>query len=288
MRVLVTGGAGFVAGHLRRELEGAGHEVRLTDVADCDLTDAAAVTALLARERPQAVVHLGAISFVPEAAKDPGLLERVNVGGTRNLLRAMAEVGVPKRPDGLPTFVFVSTAQVESRLLSAYAASKLAAEDEVRRACREGIAAVIVRPANHTGPGQSPKFVVPSFVAQAREIRAGRRARFAVGNLDSVRDFTDVRDVVRAYRLLLERGRAAGVYVVGSNNRMTIRALLEKVAALAGVSAEAAVDPALWRPTDASRVLDTAAVAALGWSAEIPIEATLRDMFLCQSANSVR
>ena len=288
MRVLITGGAGFVASHLRRELMRAGHKVVLTDVAEvqipdyrgADLTNRDAIRNLVAEVRPDAIVHLGAISFVPDAAKDPGLLDRVNVGGTENLLRAMVEVGVPRREHGLPTFLFVSTAQVFNSPLSAYAKSKLSAVAVVGYYCHEGVDAVIARPANHTGPGQSPKFVVPSFVWQAKEIKMGRRERFVVGNLESVRDFTDVRDVVRAYRLLLEKGESGRVYGVGSNCRLTIGELLRLVAEQVGVSPVADVDAKLWRPTDASQELDVSSMAELGWEAEIPIEQTLRDMVL--------
>lgn len=89
---------------------------------------------------------------------------------------------------------------------------------------------MIARPANHTGPGQSEKCVVPSFIRQVLEIKAGRRRCFTVGNLDSVRDFTDVRDVVRAYRLMLEGGVSTGVYALGTPNRLAMRELLAKVA----------------------------------------------------------
>ncbi len=281
---LVTGGAGFVAGHLARELESAGCRVALTDSApapNCrrvDLTDAAGVRALVAEVRPEAIVHLGAISFVPDAARDPDLLERVNVGGTRNLLEAMLLAKLPRRAERRPAFLFVSTAQIELRPLSPYAASKLAAEKVVAEFGGKGIDAVVARPANHTGPGQSPRFVVPSFVRQALEIKAGVRPRFTVGNLDAVRDFTDVRDVARAYRLLLERGAAGATYGIGSRGRLAMRELLRKIAALAGIPEDHEVDPALWRPADASPETDAAAVRALGWSPRLTLGETLADM----------
>lgn len=285
--VLITGGAGFVAGHLRRELMKANRKVALTDVVDAqlpdyrrvDLTDRDAVRRLVAEVRPESVVHLGAISFVPDAAKDPGLLERVNVGGTENLLRAMVEAGVPRREHDLPTFLFVSTAQVYNQPMSAYALSKASAEAVVLHYCREGIDAVIARPSNHTGPGQSEKFVIPSFVRQAKEIKAGKRTRFTVGNLDSIRDFADVRDVVRAYRILLERGVPTAVYNIGSNERISIRIMLEKIAALADVPMTYVIDQSLWRPTDASRELDVSQLSSLGWSATYRLDETLSDMF---------
>lgn len=282
MKVLVTGGAGFVAAHLKTELEGSGHTVELTDVRGAphlaDLTDAAAVADVFGRVRPDACVHLGAISFVPEAARDKNLLYRVNVEGTVHVLEAIRTV-VPRA-----RLLFASTAQVMNTPSSAYADMKLAAEKEVARYVAAGLDGVIVRAANHTGPGQLPKFVVASFVKQALDIRRGLADRFVVGNLEAVRDFTDVRDVVRAYRLLLERGEAGRSYTIGSNVRMTMGELLAQIQRLAGVSARVETSPALWRPADASPVLDVSGVEALGWRPEIPLVQTVRDMLACDAA----
>lgn len=281
MRVLVTGGAGFVAAHLRTELLAAGCEVLLTDCRDsqflADLTDPDEVLRLFEETRPDACVHLGAISFVPDAARDAEGLRRVNVGGTGNVVAAMRRTAPQAR------LLFVSSAQVLGERRSAYAESKLEAEQLVLKAAAEGLDAVVARPANHTGPGQSAKFVVPSFVRQALEVKAGRQARFVVGNLDSVRDFTDVRDVVKAYRVLLERGTRGAGYTIGSNRRLAMRDLLARIRKIVGVEdAEVEVARELWRPTDASPLLDVSAVAALGWQAEIPLDRTLADM--CEQA----
>jgi len=279
MKVLVTGGAGFVARHLAAELASGGNEVWLSDCLDvalpnyrrADLADEADVRGLVAEVRPEAVVHLGAISFVPDAAKDPSLLERVNVGGTRNLLEALLAVDMPR-------FLFASTAQVCLKNPSAYAESKMAGEGLVLHAFREGGDAFVARPANHTGPGQSDRFVVPSFIRQAREIKSGRRRCFTVGNLDSVRDFTDVRDVARAYRIMLERAKPGEVYAIGSPVRLSMRELLGKVADAVGVPCDYEVDASLWRPADASPELDTSAIRELGWQPQFTLDDTLADM----------
>ena len=242
------------------------------------MTDEGAIISLVEELRPDAIVHLGAVSFVPDAARDRAFLERVNVGGTRNVLNALVAAGLPRRPGDLPKFLFVSTAQVYMKKPSEYAVSKMSGEALVFHYCHEGVDGVIARPANHTGPGQSEKFVVPSFIRQALEIKAGRRRCFTVGNLDSVRDFTDVRDVARAYRLLLEKGSATGVYPIGSTNRMTMRELLAKVANICGVPMDYEVDSALWRPTDASPVLDTCSICGLGWHPKFTLDTTLTDM----------
>ena len=280
MTALVTGGAGFVAAYLVDELKSAGWDVVLTDVKCVrsrdvrlvDLTDAEMLRELVSQVKPDAVVHLGGISFVPDAEKYAGILERVNVGGTRNLISAI-EAEAPKS-----RFLFVSTAQVAHAHLSEYAKSKLAAEKCVHDAAARGLDAIIVRPANHTGPGQSPKFVVPSFVKQAVEMKRGVRKKFVVGNLEAVRDFTDVRDVVRAYRVLLEKGVADNIYFVGSNAQISIGGLLTLIASTAGVSSEYEVNESLWRAADSSPIIDVCAVMALGWRAQISLEKTICDM----------
>ena len=286
MKVLITGGAGFVARHLLVELASAGNEVWLSDRLDADLpnyrkadlTNADSIFRLVDEVRPDAIVHLGAISFVPDAAKAPAFLKRVNEDGTQNLLKAFVEMKPPRRLGDMPQFLFVSTAQVYMKQPSAYAMSKMSGEALVFHYCHEGVDGVIARPANHTGPGQSEKFVVPSFIRQALDIRAGRRRCFMVGNLDSVRDFTDVRDVVRAYRILLEKGRCTGVYSIGAPEHLSMRELLVKVAKIVGVPADYEVDPALWRPSDTSPVLDTEAIRKLGWEPRFTLDDTLMDM----------
>lgn len=299
MRVLLTGAAGFVAPYVARELESRGHEVFATDVAKavdrfpryapCDISSADAVRALVRDAAPDACVHLAGISFVPDAAKNPGLLYAVNIAGTINLLEAMADGAGNRR------FLFVSTAQAygctfdpldapvseQATLypLSPYAISKVAGEAATRAYGRyKGLDILIARPTNHTGPGQTAKFVAPSFVAQAREIKAGTRRCFTTGNLESGRDFCDVRDVARAYAMILEKGRPGATYNISSGERYTIAAVLDIVRRLAGVDAPAETDQSLWRPTDYSRLLDVARLRALGWAPHRSLETTIRDM----------
>lgn len=280
MKVLVTGGAGFVAGHLLTELTSSGHEVVLSDIVDvdlpnyikADLTDREAMLGLVDATKPDAIVHLGAISFVPDAEKNPEKLKQINLGGTECLLEGVKR-SVPKAK-----FLFASTALVLGGELTPYAAMKLAAEGVVAQFGWEGYSAIIARPANHTGPGQAEKFVVPAFVRQALNIKAGRQDCFIVGNLDSIRDFTDVRDVVRAYRMLLECKDAKGAYSICSDCRMRIGQLLETIAKVVGVKTAFKVDESLWRPTDVAQVIDTTRIKSLGWRPEIPIEKTIQDM----------
>lgn len=301
-RVLVTGAAGFVGRHLVRELESAGHAVATTDAvpadapaaaglpdyAAADLRDAEAMGALVRGVRPDAVVHLAGVSFVPGAARDPSLALSVNVGGTWTLAEALRAEAPRAR------LLFVSTAQVYGTLpsasplredsplrpLSLYAVTKVAGESLLlARHAAEGFDAVVARPGNHTGPGQSPKFVAPAFARQVLAAKRGEVSALRVGNLDSVRSFADVRDVVRAYRLLLERGASGGVYNVASPANVRIGDLLGRLRALAGCDAPVETDPALWRPTDACPDLDVSRLRAdTGWAPAFSLDDTLRDL----------
>ena len=280
MKILITGGAGFVAGYLAAEMTSSCYDVWLSDCVDsdrqnyikADLIDSQDVRELVSSVKPDALIHLGAISFVPDADKDKNLLQRVNVDGTENILSAVLSV-VPQAK-----FLFVSTAQVLMEHPSPYAMSKLAGERLLLDYCTKGLNGMIARPANHTGPGQGTKFVVPAFIKQALEIKKGLRKNFTVGNLDSIRDFTDVRDIVRAYRLILEKGKSSEIYQIGSPARMPMRELLFHIARLAGVPACYEQDSSLWRPTDESLLLDTTSIESLGWSATIPLSQTISDM----------
>ena len=304
-KVLLTGAAGFVASHLIRELEGAGHEVYTTDAVPpregapalpnfrvADLRDRDALAALVRDIRPDACIHLGAISFVPDGDKDPSLLLSVNIAGTVNLLEAFRKEKDDAR------FLFVSSAQVYGPApkvesanvpvrenaatfpLSMYAISKVASERAAAAyADAYGMQTMTARPANHTGPGQTPRFVVPSFIRQVLEIEAGRRSEMRVGNLRAVRDFTDVRDVVRAYRLILEHGVSGQAYNVSSGTHVEIGALLERIQQLVGVRASVVVDPELVRPADASIHLDVTRLRhTCGWTPKYTFDQTLRDM----------
>lgn len=299
MKVLITGAGGFVARYLVDELAAHGHQVSTTDILPdvalpdyrrADLCNPDEMRSLVRDVRPDACVHLGAVSFVPDGTKDPGRLLSINVGGTVNLLSAFHEEMPSAR------FLFVSTAQVygcssektslqvteESPTypLSMYMISKCAGEQvALAYGAYYDMDTLIARPGNHTGPGQTTRFLVASLVAQAKKIRAGEESRFVAGNLESERDFTDVRDVVSAYRLILERGRRGGKYNISSGNHVPLRKLMELVQSAAGIDAPVEVNPALVRKTDYSRVMDTTSLRyGLGWRPKYSLEQTIRDM----------
>ena len=144
-----------------------------------------------------------------------------------------------------------------------------------------GLPVMRVRPFNHIGPGQSPRFVLPAFASQVAEIEAGLREPILnVGNLEPARDFTDVRDVVAAYALILRRGTPGDVYNVASGRAHTVQALVDQLIALAGMPIEVRVDPQRYRPADIPIIYGSAAKLQrdTGWEPSIPLAETIRDV----------
>jgi GDP-4-dehydro-6-deoxy-D-mannose reductase len=284
MRVYLTGARGFVGPRLARRLAQAGFQTFGND-AEVDVTDLDAVERAFAEARPDAVIHLAAQSSVAASWRDPGDCFRVNYLGSRCVLRALARqcpsarlllIGSAEQYDvsrpGEPP-------RRESDPLcprSPYARSKAAAEQLGSLAAESGLDVVRVRAFNHTGPGQSMRFVASDFAHQVAEIEAGLRpARMRVGNLESLRDFLDVDDVVEAYLALLDPVVPADIYNVASGQGVPIRSLLETLCELAGVSPQVETDPERHRPTDwlvgdASRLR-----AACDWQPRVPLRATL-------------
>lgn len=284
MKIAVTGADGFVGRHLcallhergdqplellgpRREGHPAG-----ASGAPVDVTDAAAVASALSDSSLDAVIHLAGFSSVGKSHEAPGAAFAVNAVGTVNVLRAVRGKRVLVIGSGeMYGAVAPGTRAAEDhplRPLSPYAASKVAAEVAALQFHRSYAADVVcVRPFNHLGVGQDPAFAVPTFAAQIAQIKRGRAEPLVrVGNLEPVRDFSHVRDVVEAYRVLVERGRSGEAYNVCSGLGQSIRALLDEMIALAGVQAQVEVDPARVRPVELpSLVGDPSKLMALGW-----------------------
>jgi GDP-4-dehydro-6-deoxy-D-mannose reductase len=298
MRVLVTGASGFVGRHLAPALAAAGHEVVAVGgprdnapYEKLDLHDAGAAAALLARVRPDAVVHLAGQAFVPASLADPLATLALNAGGTARLLEAMRAL---ERP---PRLLLASSAEVygiqrpermpldeQAPLLPAnpYAASKAAAESCALawgRAYRLDV--VVARAFNHIGPGQDERFVVASFAHQLAQIAAGGPRLLYVGNLEAERDFLDVRDVADAYVALLASGRAGEVYNVCSGRAVAIREILRQLITIARVPVEVREDPNRMRPSDVPLLLGDAAKlrAATGWAPRRTLGESLRDAY---------
>lgn len=306
MTVLVTGADGFVGRTLLGTLHRAGLAVTACHRAGAappawsdpsvrwrplELTDAASVTAIAA-EPCELVVHLAGLASGAAARRDPGLAWEVNAAGTARLLEALAT-----RPRD--RVLVVSTGEVygagEGRPRterdplvprSPYAASKVGAEVAALETMRRtGLPVVVARPFPHTGPGQADAFVAPAFVARLREAKRQGAATVTTGNLDPVRDLTDVRDVAEAYRLLLERGEPGEAYNVASGTGVPLRELYARLAALVGTAAEPVTDPALVRTADIHHLVGDAAKLRerTGWVPRIPIHQTLRELVDAQA-----
>ena len=273
--MLVTGAAGFVGGHLRAEL-GAAFVPFEGDVLEAEALRLAVGSA-------DAVVHLAAESSVAGSWDDPLRAWRVNVNGTVNALEAVRA----EQPDA--RVLVASTCEVYGRAgriptpedepvrpLSPYAATKAAAE----LACSvSGLDVVVVRPSNHEGPGRDERFAVGSWSRQIARLEAEGGGSLLVGDLSAERDLTDVRDVVRAYRLLLDPAVPAGTYNVASGRSVTMEHVVELLTGLARVPVRVERDESRVRPADIARLCGDAAKlrAATGWEPTIPLEQTLAD-----------
>lgn len=311
MRALITGYSGFVGPHLARHLIERGDEVwgvefpagfvapdflresvGSVSVKACDLTTGVDdIAALIEEARPDAIYHLAALSHVPTSWTDPAAVYRVNVLGTLNLLEAVKQAApdaatlvvtsgdIYGRRESGETELTESSAQ---RPVNPYAASK-AAQDEIVGilADAEGRRIVRARPFNHTGPGQSADFVCAAFARQIARIKLSLdEPIIKTGDLSTQRDFLDVRDVVRAYRLAVTQGAPGGVFNIASGEARSIQSILDRLMALAEVEARIERDPSFGRPTDSSppTVKTDAIRAASGWQPEIPFDQTLQDL----------
>lgn len=304
MRVLITGITGFVATHLVHRLQSDGDAVFGTTrgvapppvsiprdhVCTVELSDRVGLTEVVRRVRPDTVYHLAGVTSVPAAFKDSDETYRANLLGSLNMFAAVRDAGAACRivwiGSGEAYGAAAESAPITEdhlfRPLSPYAVSKAAADLAAFQWSRtEGLDIVRVRPFNHTGPGQAAHFVCADFARQIVEIERGRRpARIDVGNLERVRDFSDVRDIVAAYVLASERGVGGEAYNACSGNGRTIRSVLDALISLSGVHVEVAVRPEKQRPVDVPVLIGSAAKLqrATGWSPVVSWEQTLNDV----------
>jgi GDP-4-dehydro-6-deoxy-D-mannose reductase len=303
-RVLVTGAGGFVGLHLIQRLAQAGHavlalgidtaparaRVPLAGEWDADLRDLDAVASGIGAARPDAVVHLAAQSSAARSFEDPVSTFQVNVLGTWNLLEAVRRAAPAARVLCVGTGDIYGPQPEGSRVaeeaplrpVNPYALSKAAADLTAEMAARvHGLDVIRTRSFGHTGPGQTDRFVVPSLARQIAAIEAGRaQPVIRVGNLEVTRDLCDVRDVVEAYRLLLERGRTGCAYNVCRGEAVRLTEVARELTARARVPVRVEVDPSRMRPTDLSYLVGDPGLIEreLGWRAQIPLARTLEDI----------
>jgi GDP-4-dehydro-6-deoxy-D-mannose reductase len=286
MRALITGGRGFAGRHLEAHLRERGDVVV---VAECDVTDDAATADAVRTTLPDAIYHLAALSSVAGSWLHPAAYTRVNVLGTLHVLNAAgayaplattlvvssADVYGVVREDDLPLVETHVTAPV-----SPYAQSKLEAEGFALRRAREGQRVVVVRAFPHIGPGQSERFVVPALTRRLLEARANASDTIVVGDLSARRDFTDVRDVARAYRLLVEHAVSGEVYHVASGQDVALSRIADELAADLDLAVRFEVDPALLRPVEVPvlRGSFTKLHEVTGWEPTISLSQSLRDV----------
>jgi GDP-4-dehydro-6-deoxy-D-mannose reductase len=296
MRALITGGKGFVGQWLASHLKDCGDEVVVIDI-ETDISNGPALRNVVAEASPEAIYHLAAMTHVGESWENPSEVLRVNVLGTAEVLAAARALATA------PTVLVVSSAEVYGTVspeqlplredaptapATPYAASKLAAEAvalQAWRGYRQPV--IVVRPFNHIGPGQSPNFAVPALAKRIVEARKAGVGTLRVGTLTTRRDFTDVRDVVVAYRLLIRQGQVGTVYNVCSGRDVAISEVADELLALAHAELELVIDPDLVRPVDVPVLRGDAGLlhATTGWSPSIPLATTLADVLTSWEAD---
>ncbi|HEY3297655.1 MAG TPA: GDP-mannose 4,6-dehydratase [Armatimonadota bacterium] len=300
--ILITGVSGFVGKHLVGALSGrdihgtclcheAGLEIPGVKMIPCDLEDQASVESAVRLASPSVVYHLAAQSSVKASLDDPSGTHRINVLGTAYLLEAL------RNQPGVRVVIQVSSAEVygivsesetplseESPLKpgNPYSWSKALAEMLSAGYCRDfGLPIVTLRPFNHIGPGQSDKFVSSNFARQIAEIEAGiRLPQIMVGNLEARRDFTDVRDIVRAYDAAAQKCVPGEIYNIASGRAVAISEILSGLLSLTPAKVEVVTDPARMRPSDLPVLLGDSSKfrTATGWSPNIPLAETLQSL----------
>jgi len=302
MKALIIGVAGFVGKHLVNELLnskwyvcGTKLPTESTDldipVFGLDILDAASVKGLLKKVNPDCIFHLAAQSSVAISWKQPALTVDVNIKGAVNVLEAVREKENPPRvlligsgeeygyvlPEDLPICentplrpgnIYAGTKSAQGQLGQIYARAY-------------GLEIVIVRAFNHIGPGQTDTFVVPAFCKQVAEIEAaGGKGTIKVGNLEAKRDFTDVRDIVRAYRLLADKGKTGEIYNVGSGISVSIAEILDLVLSLSAAEIQTEQDPQRMRLSDTPEIRANISklTTCTGWKPAIKLTDTLNEI----------
>ena len=288
MSVLVTGARGFAGSHLVEYLEKSGIAVTRWAREDVDLLDRKAVSRAIGDLQPAVVYHCAGVAHVGQSFTNIGDTFAANVLGTHHLLDALRQAG------GRARVLITGSSLVyrqSDRALSEedpigpatpYAVSKFAQEMLGQRGIKEdGQQVLFSRSFNHTGPRQGPSFAAPSFARQIARIEKGHMApEIVVGNLEAARDLHDVRDTVRAYAAIIERGTPGRIYNVCAGQTFKIRDVLDRLIALSHMPVKVKIDPSRYRPSDNPILLgDRSRIAReLGWKPEIPLEQTLLDL----------
>jgi len=288
-KIVVTGSDGFVGRYLVDLLKRGKDKVYPLDRKQVDITKFLEVKKYLTKIKPDQVYHLA--GFASSAGKDKNLIFKVNVEGTLNILKALKEIGRPCRVLLASTaYVYGNTAKcaTEKVAISAnsfYDQSKVKMEQESKKylsdpstSLRASIEIVITRATNHTGPGQKLGFVVPDFSSQIAKAKTGEK--IVVGDLDAKRDLFDVRDCVRAYKIVMQKGKSGEVYNIGTGKPIAIRQILNKIISISKKKILVTQDPSQMRPSDiAKNCVNATKIKKLGWTPKIPVDRTLKDTY---------
>jgi len=306
-KALITGIKGFAGSHLAELLLSKGYQVcgidydldntrNLEHIRDrlalheCDIRDAAKVSEIISQSKPDEIYHLAAIAHVPTSCRDPRLTFEVNLFGTLNLLEAVKSVSWDIKVlyvGSASEYGAVTEADLPIdegacfRPVDPYSVSKVSADMLAFQYLKSfNMHIVRVRPFNYIGPRQSPDYVVSGFVKQIAEIEKGlKEPVIMVGNLEAKRDFTDVRDMVRAYWLGLQKATPGEVYNICSGKAIQIKGLLSKLLQLSSAKIEVKEDRSRLRPADVPLLHGDCSKfkSQTRWGAEIPLEKTLKD-----------
>lgn len=306
MRALITGSQGFVGGYLRRELEENGYEVTGLDLRTgekalrADLLNLEQTAEMVCQAAPDVVFHLAGQADVGLSWRNPGRTFELNVIAAVNLLEAVREyeprtkmvlVGSSDEYGSLGEAGQSVSEELELKPQTPYAVSKKAQEELARVYARAyGMNICMTRSFNHVGIGQPKGFVIPDLISGIVSVERKRSKVLLTGNLAASRDFTDVRDVVRAYRLIAEQGERGEVYNVGSGKTWNLQVLLDKLISMARCEIPVQKDPERMRPIDTPYVrCDPSKLrAATGWEPEIDIEQTLKEMMEYARKNGMK
>lgn len=288
-KVHIFGGTGFVGTHLKQHLSQnyvvscSGSEVNIADQQEIDI--------LLEKIQPDFVINLAAITTLRESVCDPVGTYRVNFLGVLNILTSLKKINF------IGKFLFISSSEVYGLLsnsdlpvcedhplkpVSPYAVAKIAAEALCYQWSKsEKFSIIVARPFNHIGPGQSSRFAVADFAHQISNIKRGSQSpEIYVGDIDTTRDFTDVRDIANAYELLLNFGKSGEIYNVCSGKEISIRELILRMAKILNIEIKICHDPSRIRKSDQRRVRGDAKklISSTGWVRSFTLDETLIDI----------
>ena len=299
MRALITGSQGFVGKYLRQELEASGYEVVGLDLQpgegaiQADLLNPEQIKATVKQAKPDAVFHLAGQADVAKSWKIPQKTMEINVIAAVNLMEAvrafdpsmrMVLVGSSDQYGNLGKAGRLVSETLETHPQTPYAVSKKAQEEMARVYVRAyGMNICMTRSFNHGGAGQRLGFLIPDFASGIVKVERGEAKSLKVGSLTSRRDFTHVRDVVRAYRMIAEKGKPGEVYNVGSGVTYSAQEILDKLCEMAVCPIPVEQDPTRMRPSDTPVICcdHTKLTADTGWEPQIPLEDILSDTLCC-------